>query len=489
QNYPAVTQRQNQPPWYHCDGRNQKPFLIGICGGSASGKTTVAKAIIESLNVPWVCIVSMDSYYKVLSQEERFLANNQNYDFDHPNAVDFDLLYNHLYRLKEGKSIEVPEYDFKTHSRTATKNTLYGADVIVFEGVLAFYSKKVLDLMDLRVFVDTDADERLARRLRRDIAERGRDIESVLFQYNRYVKPAYEQFIAPTMACAHIIVPRGGGNDVALNLIVRHIQKRLDEHSVSTRANFSKSLEPNGSKISLIQTDRMKYIQENPLLPDNIPMPDNLRFLPYKKQLHSLHTIIRNKKTPQDTFVFYADRLMRPLLEFASNFLPYEEVKVETRDGQLYRGLARKKGTQICGVSILRAGEAFEHAFSAVCKDARLGKILIQTNPQSLEPELHYIRLPSDIKNSYVFLFDATVATGAAAIMAIRILVEHDVPQDHIILVSLIMAAQGVYSVAYSYPQVRIVTTAVDADISDKFHILPGIGNFGNRYFGTEPHD
>ncbi|VDN18060.1 unnamed protein product [Dibothriocephalus latus] len=110
--------------------------------------------------------------------------------------------------------------------------------------------------------------------------------------------------------------------------------------------------------------------------------------------------------------------------------------------------------TQICGVSILRAGEAFEPSLCVVCKDVRLGKILIQTNPETMEPELHYLRLPSDIKDCYVILMDSTVASGAAAIMAIRILLEHDVPEDHIILISLIMAVQGAHSVAYAYPSI-----------------------------------
>nr|CUU98292.1 hypothetical transcript [Hymenolepis microstoma] len=158
---------------------------------------------------------------------------------------------------------------------------------------------------------------------------------------------------------------------------------------------------------------------------------------------------------------------------------------VETPQGIPYYGRRLVPGTKICGVSILRAGEAFEPSLTAVCKDVRIGKILIQTNPETLEPELHYLRLPSDIKDCYVMLMDTTVASGAAAIMAMRILVEHDVPEDHIILVSLIMAIQGVHSVAYTYPNAHIVTSAIDPGLTDDYHILPGIGNFGDRYFGT----
>ncbi|VDP91597.1 unnamed protein product, partial [Echinostoma caproni] len=130
-----------RPPWYDTEGQAQEPFVIGICGGSGSGKTTVARAIIESLDVQWVSLLSMDSYYKALTPEER--ANVEDYNFDHPNASDIDLLYHHLLRLRSGKSIEVPEYDFVTHSRTSKTKTLYGANVIIVEGILAFYSPLV----------------------------------------------------------------------------------------------------------------------------------------------------------------------------------------------------------------------------------------------------------------------------------------------------------------------------------------------------------
>ncbi|KAI5637522.1 uracil phosphoribosyltransferase domain-containing protein [Phthorimaea operculella] len=124
-----------------------------------------------------------------------------------------------------------------------------------------------------------------------------------------------------------------------------------------------------------------------------------------------------------------------------------------------------------------------------VCKDIRIGKILIQTNQQTDEPELYYLRLPKDIKDYRVILMDATVATGAAAIMAIRVLLDHDVPEENISLVSLLMAEIGVHSIAYAFPQVKIITSALDPEINEKFHVMPGIGNFGDRYFGTEPDE
>ncbi len=179
--------------------------LVGICGGSASGKTTVADKIIQELNVPWVTRLSMDCFYKVLNAEQRAQCHRNEYNFDHPDAFDFDALVEVLHRLRDGKKAEVPVYNFVTHSREVNSKTMYGANVIIFEGIFTFHHLEVLELLDVKVFVDTDADTRLARRLRRDISERGRDLDGVLKQYNKFVKPAFDTYIAPQMAHADII--------------------------------------------------------------------------------------------------------------------------------------------------------------------------------------------------------------------------------------------------------------------------------------------
>uniref|UniRef100_A0A8C3U5K9 uridine/cytidine kinase n=1 Tax=Catharus ustulatus TaxID=91951 RepID=A0A8C3U5K9_CATUS len=159
---------------------------------------------------------------------------------------------------------------------------------------------------------------------------------------------------------------------------------------------------------------------------------------------------------------------------------------VETPQGTMYEG-KRFHRQRITGVSILRAGETMEQALTAVCKDIRLGKILIQTNLDTGEPEvrraaLHYLRLPKEISEDYVILMDSTVSTGAAAMMAVRVLLDHDVQEDRIFLLSLLMAEMGVHSVAYAFPRVHIITTAVDKRVNEEFHIIPGI----DRYFGTD---
>ncbi|XP_065112250.1 uridine-cytidine kinase-like 1 isoform X1 [Paramisgurnus dabryanus] len=451
-----------RPPWYNVTGTTFKEaFVIGLCGGSASGKTTVANKIIEALDVPWVVLLSMDSFYKVLNKEDQELAAKNEYNFDHPDAFDFELLVTVLRKLKKGKSIKVPVYDFTTHSRRKEWKTVYGANVVIFEGILAFANKELLKLLDMKVFVDTDSDIRLVRRLKRDITNRGRDIAGVIKQYNKFVKPAFEQYIEPTVQVADIVVPRGGENFVALDLIVQHVHSQLEKRKL--RWDMSALASAHQGQ----------------------PLPKTLSVMESTPQVRGMHTIIRNKETSRDEFIFYSKRLMRLLIEHALSFLPLKPVSVETPQGPVYEG-KRLSGKRITGVSILRAGETMEQALMAVCKDIRLGKILIQTNHDTGEPELHYLRLPKDITEDYVILMDSTVSTGAAALMAVRVLLDHDVQEDKIFLLSLLMAEMGVHSVAYAFPKVRIITTAVDKKVSDEFHIIPGIGNFGDRYFGTD---
>ncbi|XP_010631694.1 uridine-cytidine kinase-like 1 isoform X2 [Fukomys damarensis] len=450
-----------RPPWYNEHGTQSKEaFAIGLGGGSASGKTTVARMIIEALDVPWVVLLSMDSFYKVLTQQQQEQAACNNFNFDHPDAFDFDLIISTLKKLKQGRSVQVPIYDFTTHSRKKEWKTLYGANVIIFEGIMAFADKTLLELLDMKIFVDTDSDIRLVRRLRRDISERGRDIEGVIKQYNKFVKPAFDQYIQPTMRLADIVVPRGSGNTVAIDLIVQHVHSQLEERELSVRAALASAHQCH-------------------------PLPQTLSVLKSTPQVRGMHTIIRDKETSRDEFIFYSKRLMRLLIEHALSFLPFQDCVVQTPQGQDYAGKCYA-GKQITGVSILRAGETMEPALRAVCKDVRIGTILIQTNQLTGEPELHYLRLPKDISDDHVILMDCTVSTGAAAMMAVRVLLDHDVPEDKIFLLSLLMAEMGVHSVAYAFPRVRIITTAVDKRVNDLFRIIPGIGNFGDRYFGTD---
>ncbi|KAB1262163.1 Uridine-cytidine kinase-like 1 [Camelus dromedarius] len=477
-----------RPPWYNEHGTQSKEaFAIGLGGGSASGKTTVARMIIEALDVPWVVLLSMDSFYKVLTRQQQEQAAHNNFNFDHPDAFDFDLIISTLKKLKQGKSVKVPIYDFTTHSRKKDWKTLYGANVIIFEGIMAFADKTLLELLDMKIFVDTDSDIRLVRRLRRDISERGRDIEGVIKQYNKFVKPAFDQYIQPTMRVADIVVPRGSGNTVAIDLIVQHVHSQLEEVSQSPSPPTAVAHPPTVTAHShTAHAAPARELSVRAALASAHqchPLPRTLSVLKSTPQVRGMHTIIRDKETSRDEFIFYSKRLMRLLIEHALSFLPFQDCVVQTPQGQDYAGKCYA-GKQITGVSILRAGETMEPALRAVCKDVRIGTILIQTNQLTGEPELHYLRLPKDISDDHVILMDCTVSTGAAAMMAVRVLLDHDVPEDKIFLLSLLMAEMGVHSVAYAFPRVRIITTAVDKRVNDLFRIIPGIGNLATATSG-----
>lgn len=200
-------------------------LVIGIAGGTGSGKTTVVKKIIQELPTDEVCVISQDSYYKKtdgLSLEDRSKIN-----FDHPRAIDFDLLIEHLTALKEGNTIEQPIYSFVTHNRVKDTLILHPRKVVIVEGILIFNNEALRDLFDIKLFVHADADERLIRRIRRDIAERGRDVDEVLNRYQTTLKPMHEQFIEPTKNFADLIIPNDRYNTVAIDVVRTVITDRL----------------------------------------------------------------------------------------------------------------------------------------------------------------------------------------------------------------------------------------------------------------------
>lgn len=200
-------------------------MVIGIAGGSGSGKTTVVKALTEELKER-VVVLPQDSYYKDSSHlpiEER-----QKVNFDHPDSIDFPLLTSQLKQLKEGKTIEQPVYSYLTCSRSKTETiTVTPAEVIIIEGILIFNCAELREQMDIKIFVDADDDDRLMRIMARDIKERGRDMNAVLERYSRVVKPMYLQFIEPSKRYADIIIPQGGHNKVAIEIIAATIEKAL----------------------------------------------------------------------------------------------------------------------------------------------------------------------------------------------------------------------------------------------------------------------
>ena len=203
-----------------------KPLIIGIAGGTGSGKTTVAKKIAQALPQASVAFLDMDGYYRNLAHlpmDERRQVN-----WDHPEAFDLDLFVSHLEQLARGGPVEKPVYDFTTHVRSSRTERITPADVIVVDGILLFVDERVRALCDVKVFVDADPDIRLVRRIQRDMSERDRPLEEILQQYLTTVRPMQQQFVEPSKRYADIILPRGGENAVAIEMILTTIQRRLD---------------------------------------------------------------------------------------------------------------------------------------------------------------------------------------------------------------------------------------------------------------------
>ena len=206
-------------------------MIIGICGGTGSGKTTVANRILESVSASEVAFLQQDSYYRNL--DEMPLDIRQAVNFDHPDAIDNDLLVEHARTLKAGNAVELPLYDFRTHTRLGATLRMEPKPIIIIEGILIFADPRLREQMDIKVFVDTPDDIRFIRRLRRDIAERGRTADYVIEQYLTTVRPMHMQFVEPSKRYADVIIPEGGHNLVSIDLISGKIRERLASAVVS----------------------------------------------------------------------------------------------------------------------------------------------------------------------------------------------------------------------------------------------------------------
>ena len=202
-------------------------IIIGIAGGTGSGKTTVVKKIMESLPINAVVLLPQDSYYKDSSHVP--IELRQNINFDHPDAFDWELLSEHIFRLKKGDSIEQPVYSFITSTRQSETIHIEPQEVVIIEGILALSDKKLRDLMDLKIFVDADPDERLIRVIQRDIVERGRTATAVMERYIQVLKPMHEEFIEPCKRYADLIIPQGGNNKKAIEILKLYIERILDK--------------------------------------------------------------------------------------------------------------------------------------------------------------------------------------------------------------------------------------------------------------------
>ena len=202
-------------------------MIIGICGGTGSGKTTIARSIVDAVGARNVVLIEQDSYYRNLADlplDERHQAN-----FDHPDAIDSDMLVNHLKRLKQGQPIDMPIYDMGTHTRSDQVELIEPKPAVIVEGILIFAEPRVLDLLDCRIFVDTPDDVRLMRRLRRDVTERGRSFERTLEQYERTIRPMHFEFVEPSKRHADIIIPEGSNTGTTVEMLCSLVREKLSE--------------------------------------------------------------------------------------------------------------------------------------------------------------------------------------------------------------------------------------------------------------------
>lgn len=231
--FPLMNAGKYDSPFGSMD-RFPKPFLIGVAGGTASGKSTVCDKIMQQLgqenmseHLRNVTIVKQDSFYRDLTADEHERAKRGEYNFDHPDAFDINLIKSFLMDIKAGRGIELPMYDYINNKRTTKTKSIRCSDVVLFEGILVFYFPEIRDLFNMKLFVDTDPDTRLSRRVVRDVEEHGRSLDQILHQYMTLVKPAFEEFCLPTKKYADVIIPRGADNSVAVDLIVQHIQELM----------------------------------------------------------------------------------------------------------------------------------------------------------------------------------------------------------------------------------------------------------------------
>ncbi|KAJ3822471.1 armadillo/beta-catenin/plakoglobin [Lentinula raphanica] len=435
-------------------------------------------------SIPTVLILSQDSFYKHHSPEEIELAFQSKFDFDHPDAIDMPMFASCLADLKACRQTNIPVYSFAEHQRLQETKYAYGATVIIAEGIMALHDPALRSLYDLKVFVQCDSDLMLARRITRDVKERGRSLEGILEQYLRYVKPSYDNFVRPTAAFADIIVP-GQNNSVAIELISTHTRRQLQERSNSFRPKMVTS--------SL----HAPSLVDAPL--ENDP---NLVILPSTPQLEGIFTILRSKDTNNQDFIFFTDRLSTLLVEHALQFLPYSSHTVTTPTG------VDSHGKKLVSKVNFDLGSALERGFRRVINNVPVGTLLIQSNSIDGEPLLLHSKLPVSIRHrssaeeTWVILLDAQIGTGAAAFMSIRILLDHGVKEERIIFVTFLVARTGgITTLRRAFPHVKIVCGAVDNEMREgwlegdrgegnedgvgrKIWVMnPGMGQIGDRYY------
>jgi uridine kinase len=280
--------------------------------------------------------------------------------------------------------------------------------------------------------------------------ERGRSIESVLNQYEKTVKPSFDEFIAPTKQYAHIIIPRGGDNDVAVTLLVEHIRSQLHHRSTYFTEKFSQGTRNENSAFL------------------------NVNVMPSTPRIASLISVLRNEKSSMKEVISSADAICFHLVSYAIKLLPLSRSVLYESDDRL-----------LCGVSIVRSGEPLTSALRMEFPDLPIGKLVIQQSLHKSEgPRLFYYKFPRDVKDRYVILTDAVFASANAITMAIRVLLDHECQEDKIMLLCIAAAPEGVSVVNRLFPKVTIVICSLEQGVDEDLFLIPGMGSFSKRYYG-----
>mmetsp|Transcript_75269 Transcript_75269/g.197265 ORF Transcript_75269/g.197265 Transcript_75269/m.197265 type:complete len:480 (+) Transcript_75269:56-1495(+) len=440
-----------------------QPFVIGIAGGTASGKSTVCRRITQCLGGERVVLLSLDEFYRDLTKEE--CENIGDVNFDEPEAFDIASLAACIDTLLASEPADVPVYDFVTSRRCPVRRRRVNpADVVVVEGILALHCPEILSRCDMKVFVDTDDDTRLARRIRRDTVERGRDVGGVLAQYVRFVKPSFNKYVLPSKRNADIIVPwRDKDNAVAVDLITQHIRGKLSKNDLGR------------------------------IFP-------GLHIMPSTVQTRAMITKIKNVDTSREEFVFFADRLIRLVVEAALAQLPFSEGPVTTPSGDQYPGV-HFSPSELCGVSLIRSGETMETALRQCCAGIRIGKMLVDPSCGDLSSsagspsaaagsQASYMKLPEDIAQRRVLLMDPILSGASRLLLAIELLVKNrEVPEEKIFLVTLVATRSGIQEVFARFPAVQVIVVEIDEKAGEDKAGKSSLGEFGDRYFGTTDLD
>ncbi|KAM0507624.1 hypothetical protein ACHAP9_003030 [Verticillium nonalfalfae] len=321
-------------------------------------------------------------------------------------AIDFDVLTQCLRDLKAGKRAEIPVYSFAKHQRLDHSTTIYSPHVLILEGIFALYDQRILDLLDMKIFCEADPDTCLSRRVLRDVRERDRDVEGIMKQWFGFVKPNFEKYIERKL-----------------------LEKSTHHRAALTQLEIDAAAEPLSDKVFIL---------------DQTP------------QLRGMNTILQDIDTSAEDFIFYFDRLACLLVEKALNNVRFKEYDAETPAGYKYKGLQAKG--EVTAVLVLRGGAAFETALHRLIPDCRTGRILVQSNVRTGEPELHYLKLPSQIeKSESVLLIDTQMASGGAALMAVQVLVDHGVAQENIVLACYHAGKLGVHRLTKVFPGISVV--------------------------------